>query len=189
MIIKAVEINVLVDGGFTGCPQKNWLKKMIKQVLVAQGIPTRRSVCPPSLRDYARRVLWRTSVDAKAELSLVITDQEKIHQLNLVYLEEDRPTDVLSFPMLAESRSKYGINSPFVTAPDGKKHLGEVIISYPQAIIQAEEHHHSVEREIAILIIHGVLHLLGYDHKKVGPEKEMRARETEILDSLEEALE
>jgi len=74
---------------------------------------------------------------------------------------------------------------PFVIPPDGVLHLGEVIISYPQAVIQAEEHHHSIKREIAILTIHGVLHLLGYEHDKPGLERQMRAREAEILSSIE----
>jgi len=64
-------------------------------------------------------------------------------------------------------------------------HLGEVIISYPQAVIQAMEHQHSIEREIAILIIHGVLHLLGYEHDKPELEHQMRAKEAEILSYIE----
>ncbi len=63
--------------------------------------------------------------------------------------------------------------------------IGEVIISYPQAAIQAEEHRHLVKREIAILIIHGVLHLLGYDHEEPEPERQMRAEEAEILRQIE----
>ena len=74
---------------------------------------------------------------------------------------------------------------PFVAPPDGVTHLGEVIISCPQAVIQAEEHQHSVKREIAILIVHGVLHLLGYDHDKPELERQMGAREQEILSSIE----
>jgi len=70
---------------------------------------------------------------------------------------------------------------PFVMPPDGVSHLGEVIISYPQAVAQAEEQRHSVQREIAILIIHGVLHLLGYEHDKPEEEKEMRALQEKIL--------
>ena len=64
-----------------------------------------------------------------------------------------------------------------------------MIISYPQAMTQAEEHQHSVKREIAILIIHGVLHLLGYEHDKPELERQMRAREAEILSCIEGELE
>jgi len=63
-----------------------------------------------------------------------------------------------------------------------------VIISYPQAVMQAEEHQHSVKREIAILIIHGVLHLLGYEHDKPGLKRLMSAREKEILSRIEGEL-
>ena len=106
-----------------------------------------------------------------------------MQQLNRDYLGEDRPTDVLAFPMLSEQVE--GDAAPFVMPPDGRKHLGEVIICCPQAVIQAEEHRHNVEREIAILIIHGVLHLLGYDHDRPEAEREMRDREAEILSHIE----
>lgn len=125
--------------------------------------------------------LKNEGADKKAELSLIITGQKKVHRLNKVYLGEDRPTDVLSFPMLTEPDKE-----AFVVAPDGKKHLGEVIISYPQVVIQAKEHGHAAEREMAVLIIHGVLHLLGYDHAGAAEGKKMRAREAAILASLEE---
>jgi len=150
-----MEINVSIEEKFAVCPKVGWLRKVVRRVLEVQ------------------------NVNAKSELSLVITGQEKIRELNKAYLGEDRPTDVLSFPMLTEL-----VGTAFVAAPDGKKHLGEVIISCPQAIIQAEAHGHSVELEITTLIIHGVLHLLGYDHEKAAAGKEMRAREAEIMNSL-----
>jgi probable rRNA maturation factor len=65
------------------------------------------------------------------------------------------------------------------------QHLGEVIISYPQAVIQADERGHSIEREITILIIHGILHLLGYEDKKPELKRQMNAREAEILSHIE----
>jgi probable rRNA maturation factor len=64
-------------------------------------------------------------------------------------------------------------------------HLGEVIISYPQAVAQALEHKHSIFREITILIIHGVLHLMGYDHEEPEEACQMSAREAEILSRVE----
>ena len=69
--------------------------------------------------------------------------------------------------------------------PDGVLHLGEVIISYPQAVIQAEEHQHSKKREVAILVIHGILHLLGYEHDKPELESIMSSREQAILSIIE----
>jgi len=157
-----MEINVLIGEGLEGCPEVIWLRRVAEQVLVAQ------------------------NADSEAELGLVITTQERIQQLNLSYLGKDSPTDVLAFSMLSELPGRG--TAPFVAPPDGVSHLGEVIISYPQAVIQAEEHQHSVEKEIAILIIHGVLHLLGYDHDKPEPEREMRAREAEILSYIEGKL-
>ncbi len=161
-MIRPMEINVLIDEGLEGCLEVSWLESVVEEVLAARG------------------------VDSKAELGLVIVGQERVRQLNLSYLGKDEPTDVLAFAMLAEQPG--GDLAPFIAPPDGIKHLGEVIISYPQAVIQAEEHRHSIKREIAILIIHGVLHVLGYDHNKPELEREMRAREAEILSHIEGGL-
>ena len=158
-----MEINVLVDEGFERCLEVSWLERVAERVLVAQGI------------------------DSRAELGLVIVGQERVRQLNLSYLGKDEPTDVLAFSMLPEPSG--GDLVSFVAPPDGIKHLGEVVISYPQAVIQAEERRHSVEREIAILIIHGVLHLLGYEHDNPELERQMRTREVEILNLIEGELE
>ena len=157
-----MEINVLLDEGFEECLEASWLEGVAEKVLVAQG------------------------ADSRAELGLAIVGQERVRQLNLSYLGKDEPTDVLAFSMLPEQPA--GDLAPFVAPPDGVEHLGEVIISYPQAVIQAEEHRHSVKREIAILVIHGVLHLLGYEHDKPELEREMRAREAEILSTIEGGL-
>ncbi|TRZ49801.1 MAG: rRNA maturation RNase YbeY [Dehalococcoidia bacterium] len=154
-----MEINVLIDDDLEGHLEVSWLQGVAEQVLAAQ------------------------DAGSGVELGLVITGQEKVQQLNRRYLGRDEPTDVLAFSMLPETD-----RSPFITPPDGVLHLGEVIISYPQAVTQAEEHQHSVEREIAILIIHGVLHLLGFEHDKPELESEMRAREKEILSRIEGGL-
>jgi len=167
MMVGTMEINILIDEGYEGCLEASWLQSVAEQVLVAQ------------------------NADAGAELGLVITNQEEVQQLNRSYLGEDEPTDVLSFAMLPEplATGEPEVPSPFAQPPDGALHLGEVIISYPQAVIQAEEHQHSVKREVVILIIHGVLHLLGYDHVEPEPERQMRTREKEILSSIEGGLE
>jgi len=159
-----MEINVLIDKDLEDCPEVNWLESVAEKVLIAQGIGSR------------------------AELGVVIASQERVQQLNQSYLGRDEPTDVLAFPMLPAEAEIGADFPPFVIPPDGMLHLGEVIISYPQAVIQAEEHQHSIKREIAILIIHGVLHLLGYEHDKPELEHQMRARETEILSDIEEGI-
>jgi len=152
-----MEINVLIEEGFEGGLEVSWLRSLAGQVLVAQGVSSR------------------------VELGLVIAGQERVQQLNRSYLGRDEPTDVLAFSMLPAG----GDLPPFVQPPDGVLHLGEVIISYPQALIQAEEHRHSIKKEVAILIIHGVLHLLGYEDEKPELKHRMSAREREILSYIE----
>ncbi len=156
-----MEISVLVDDGLEGCPETSWLQSVLEQVAIAQG------------------------VSSDVEMGLVITSQERIQELNRNYRGKDEPTDVLAFFMMSGEGEGEIDAPPFIAPPDGVHHFGEVIISYPQAVTQAKEHRHSVKKEIAILIIHGVLHLLGYDHDKPELEREMRAREREILSQFE----
>ncbi len=158
VIMGVMEINILIEDGLEGHPEVDWLERVTEQALLAEG------------------------VDPASEAGLVVVGQERMRQLNSSYLGEDRPTDVLAFAMLPEPSR--GDSAFFVAPPDGVKHLGEVIISYPQAAIQAEEHRHPVKREMVILIIHGVLHLLGYDHDEPVRERGMRAREAEILGAM-----
>jgi len=161
MMIGIVEINVLIDEDLEGCLEVSWLQSVAEQVLVAQ------------------------EAGADVEMGLVIASQERVQQLNKSYRGKDEPTDVLAFSMLPAEQIPGADFPPFVIPPDGVRHLGEVIISYPQAVIQAGEHQHSIKKEIAILIIHGVLHLLGYEHDKPELERLMRAREAEILSCIE----
>jgi len=131
------------------------------------------------LRDVVAQTLAAEAVGSPAELSLVITGDERVHQLNKAYRGIDDTTDVLSFALLEDT----GVS--FVRPPDGVLHLGEVVISYPRAVEQAEEHHHSVRRELALLLVHGVLHLLGHDHGEPEEERRMRAEEEKVLGALE----
>jgi len=155
-----MEINISIDQGLDGCPAPRWLEGIARQVLEAQ------------------------EVGAEAEVSLLIATQERIRELNRDYLGEDAPTDVLAFSAREEAAGQ----SPFIHPPDGLLHLGEVIIAYPQAVIQATEHRHPVKRELAILLIHGLLHLLGYDHDEPESERRMKAREAELLGYVEGGL-
>jgi probable rRNA maturation factor len=149
-----VEINVLIEEGFRDCLESQWLRILAEQVLTLQ------------------------EAGAEVELGLVITGQERVQALNRSYRGKDAPTDVLAFSTLP------GAGEPFVTPPDGRLHLGEVIVSYPQAVIQAGEEGHSIKKEIATLITHGILHLLGFDHEEPGLKRQMQAREREILSRL-----
>lgn len=153
-----MEVNILFEEGFEGSVDERWLHDIVRAALRAEG------------------------AGDTAEVSLVIAGQEEVHRLNREYLGEDRPTDVLSFPMLPPHAAD---DPAFVAPPDGLRHLGEVIVSHPQAAAQADEHGHPTTREVAILIIHGVLHLLGYDHAQPEEEAAIRGREAAILAKIE----
>ena len=151
-----MEINILVDEGLEVELDTGWLESVARKVLAAE------------------------NVGAKTEMGLVISSDERVQQLNRDYRGKDEPTDVLAFSAREEAD-----DSPFIPPPDGILHLGEVIISYPQAEIQAEEHGHPLKKELAILLIHGLLHLLGYDHEKTDARRKMRSREKELLSLIE----
>jgi probable rRNA maturation factor len=138
----------------------------------------REAVDRVRLKKLARQVLKDEGVARPYEVSLVFTDSETVQQLNRQYRGVDEPTDVLAFYMLTRKEA----DNAFALPPDGVTRLGEVIISYPQAVAQSAEQGHSTERELALLVIHGILHLLSYDHEKTDDESRMRAREKELLD-------
>jgi len=148
------EIEIFVEEEFRGVVNGGWVKKIVRQILKAEG------VAPPY------------------EVSLVFTDSETVQQLNRDYRGVDEPTDVLAFCMLPQQEA----DSSFALPPDGVTRLGEIIISYPQAVEQAKEQGHSPENEMALLIIHGILHLLGYDHEQPEEESKMREKEKELLE-------
>jgi probable rRNA maturation factor len=148
------EIEIFVEEEFHGLVDEGRVRRIAQTVLKAEGVTT------------------------PYEVSLVFTDSKKVKQLNRDYRRVDEPTDVLAFYMLPQK----GADSSFALPPDGITRLGEVIISYPQAAEQAKEQGHSPEKELALLIIHGILHLLGYDHEEPEEETKMRARERELLE-------
>jgi len=115
-------------------------------------------------------------------LSLLITDDATVRELNRTYRGKDKTTDVLSFALEADRR---GDAAGFVMPPGEIVHLGEVIVSYPKAAEQAAERNHAVEDELALLVVHGVLHLLGYDHDKPAREREMRSLEQRVLSAVQ----
>jgi probable rRNA maturation factor len=144
------------------------------EVAVRIEAPFRGRLDSRALRRLAVRVLRAEGVAPPVEVGLVVTDDETLRDLNRRYLGLDEPTDVLSFGHEPSGQ-------PFVTPPDGVRRLGEVILSYPTAERQAEEAGHSVEDEAAHLVVHGLLHLLGYDHANPADERRMRAREDALL--------
>jgi len=167
-----MEINVLIEDGIESGQEPEWLQTVMERVLLAENAPD------------------------EIEISLVITGQERIQELNREYRGLDSPTDVLSFAMSESAMSQHAMSEQkqeqeqveFLEPPDGRTHLGEIIISYPQAVLQAAETGHSIKKEMAVLIVHGVLHILGYDHEIPEKEPAMTAREKEILAELEKEL-
>ena len=123
-------------------------------------------------------------VDLPCEINILLTDNEGIRRINNTMRGIDSPTDVLSFPMFEIPEGcvpGIGCSDP----DSGLVPLGDMCISMERAAAQAEEFGHSVEREMAYLAVHSVLHLLGYDHMDEGEQKaRMRAREEAILGSL-----
>jgi probable rRNA maturation factor len=108
-------------------------------------------------------------------LSLHLVGDAAIQALNAEYRAKDAPTDVLSFPLYEPG---------FVVPPEEPVHLGDVVVAYPRAVAQADEYGHSVEREVAYLVAHGVLHVLGYDHEVEDDRLRMRQKEEEALRPL-----
>ena len=138
------------------------------------------------LRQVVECSLSTQSVGPEVELGLLITDDETVRKLNKEYRGIDETTDVLSFALM-EGRAD--TDSPvFVTPPDGLLHLGEVIVSYPRAVKQARENHHAIEKEVALLVIHGTLHLLGHEHDEPTREQQIRALQERILSEVESDL-
>ena len=136
--------------------------------------PLQDSIDESWLRKAVENVLVTQGMEQPLELGLFITDDETVRGLNRTYRGNDETTDVLAFAFGEDSAS-------FVLPPDGILHLGEVIISYPQAQRQARELGHTIERELTLLTIHGMLHLLGYDDKQPEEREKMRAMEKRVL--------
>jgi probable rRNA maturation factor len=124
-------------------------------------------------KDVARRTLRHQQQPRGAGLTLVFTNDATIAELNQRYRQTDGPTDVLSFP------SHEG--EPFVLPKSARRHLGDVIISLETAQRQAGEREQPIERELALLIVHGCLHLLGHDHATPAEEAAMWRLQDQIL--------
>lgn len=129
----------------------------------------------PKIKRCVEECLKLENFPENTEVSISLVDNEEIHELNRMYRQKDSPTDVLSFPMLEKGDK-----------PDtaGLILLGDIIISIPKAVEQAKEYGHSFEREICYLTIHGMFHLLGYDHIDEEEKREMRAREKQVIKIL-----
>ena len=130
------------------------------------------------LQDGLNAVAKLHDLDDMTEVDITIVDDEEIHQLNRDYRNVDRPTDVLSFALDEDDEDEPELL-------EGQLHLlGDIIISAETATRQAEEFGHGLEREIVYLAVHGLLHLLGYDHMVEEDKVIMRAKEEEALRAI-----
>ena len=109
---------------------------------------------------------------ANADITIVLTDDRQLHELNLDYLGVDAPTDVLSFP------------ASEMDPETGTAYLGDIILSIPRAIAQAQAGGHPVEAEAQLLVVHGTLHLLGYDHATDEEKAVMWGEQAKVLEKL-----
>ncbi len=128
------------------------------------------------IEDAMSCVLKHESISADGEVSLLFVDNIKIRSLNREYRNKDSVTDVLSFPQY-DSIKEDGIDESFV-------YLGDIVISLDQSRSQADDFGHSIEREIVYLVVHSLLHLLGYDHMTDSDKSEMRSHEKAVLKEL-----
>lgn len=127
-----------------------------------------------SVLDYEK---WKETF----EISISFVDNKEIQYLNKQFRNIDAATDVLSFPMLEfNDECEDGTEAYF----EAEQPLGDIVISVEKAVEQAREYGHSQEREIAFLLVHGMLHLLGYDHEDKKDEMLMFKKQDDILDVL-----
>lgn len=129
-------------------------------------------VTPALLERSAITTIKHQGILPKTDLTIFITDDLHIQQLNLQYRNVDAPTDVLAFP------------AEFTDPDTGHRYLGDIIISFERASIQAQSSHYSVEDELRLLVVHGILHLLGYDHDQIDKKDKMWSAQYQILELL-----
>ena len=139
------------------------------------------------------RVAVETALDIlgcpyEAEVSLLLTTNEEIHRMNLEFRDVDRPTDVLSFPMIPfKTPADYSViegDDSYFDLDTDELILGDVMISVDKVFAQAEEYGHSVTREFCFLVAHSMLHLLGYDHMTPEEAVVMENKQRTALDEL-----
>ncbi len=116
--------------------------------------------------------LRHQSAPEDADLTIVLTDDAQLHELNLQWLQVDAPTDVLSFP------------SDQIDPETGSRYLGDILISVPRAANQAAAAGHPVEAEVQLLVVHGILHLMGHDHAEAEEKAKMWQAQSQILTEL-----
>ena len=151
---------------------------------ITAGVPGVSESRRAFIRKVIRTALAAEGVDFPCEIDVRLTDDREIHAINRETRQVDRPTDVLSFPAFDLRPGELPGQSD-ADPGTGRVPLGDMVISMEHVAAQAREYGHSARRELAYLVTHSVLHLLGYDHLDEGPQKrQMRSREEAILAEL-----
>ena len=154
------------------------------EIIISADVPGVDEALRSFLRKAIQTALDAEGVDVPCEINVLLTNDTGIHRVNVDMRNVDAPTDVLSFPMfdLTPGDKPSGEDADPAT---GLVPLGDMCVSLERAEAQAEEYGHSVERELAYLAVHSVLHLLGYDHLDEGPMKaRMRRREEAVMEAM-----
>lgn len=136
----------------------------------------RKHIAPRRLREAALETLSHENAPDDVELTIAITGDEEIRDLNRRHRGVDAPTDVLAFGE--------GMTDVRFAAPGEPAYLGDVIISYPRAQAQADSRGHPVSDELLLLVVHGVLHLLGHDHAEPNEKRKMWRTQDKVLRDL-----
>ena len=139
-------------------------------------------------RDVVNTAMDYMKFPFEAEVSITLTDNDGIHEINKEFRKIDAPTDVLSFPMIAyEEAGDFSLieeNDDLFNPESGEVILGDIVLNVPRIHKQAEEYGHSDLREYAFLIAHSMLHLFGFDHMTEAEAAVMENKQREILDTL-----
>lgn len=152
-----MHFHIQIDERFQACVEEAWLTAAARAALHACG---------------------RVGLS----LSIQVVDDDEMRRYNRIYRQQDAPTDVLSFAV--QEGSPISSEMPGTLAAELASELGDLLLAFPYASRQAERHGHSLAAEIQLLVVHGSLHLLGYDHDTPARRTEMWRKQTEILSSL-----
>jgi len=151
----------------------------------------KRSIHFPYARNWPKTIITTVLREEKVadamEIDCLITDDVAMHKLNWKYRGVDKPTDVLSFALTDKLRGVGFIDFPALPGIANK--LGEIVISYPSAEFQASQYDSGLEQELILLLVHGTLHLLGYDHVKREDARKMLKRQKEVIQAVNSVLE
>ena len=166
------------------CYDSGLMRKRGHQINVQIKRGLKSSISRGWLTGICKTALTEEKLTEPVEIECVITDDSTIQRLNKQFRNLNEPTDVLSFAFKDIAMGARGAGFPAV--PEGPEVLGQIIISFPTAVRQAAEHSHSVDQELTMLVVHGMLHLLGYDHQVPADTRKMRQREKYIIKRLGE---